>query len=223
MLFENKFKPVLALDLQYFAEGDDDSGGEGEQEQQQEQQQQDEKTFTQEELNKIIAKEKKTAQESFLKSVGFEDFKNAKDGIEKFKEWQDSQKTEAQKQAEALEAANKTLETERTEKATLAAQLAAFKAGAKAESLGDVILLAQAKVSDDVTIDDAIKQVLETYPQFKGEQEQEKPPAPPQYSPGNPNPPGGNNITREQFTKMNYADRVKFQQEQPAVFKQLFS
>lgn len=215
---------LLALDLQYFAEGDEDPNGGGEiPPPAPEEQQQEEKTFTQTELNKMIAKEKKTAQENFLKSAGFTDFENAKDGIQKFKEWQESQRTDAENKAIELENANKTLAEVNAEKATLAAELAAFKAGAKAESLGDVILLAQAKVSDDVTIDDAIKQVLETYPQFKGEQEQEKPPAPPQYSPGNPNPPGGNKeMTRDSFAKMSYAKRVEFQQANPVAFKKLF-
>lgn len=55
------------------------------------------KTFTQEEVNGLAAKEAKKAQEKIFKSLGFEDVKSAKDGLEQLKEWQDSQKTEAEK------------------------------------------------------------------------------------------------------------------------------
>lgn len=225
MLFETKFKPFLKLDIQYFAEpADNPDGGGDNPEPPTPPEQQEEKTFTQEDLNKLIAKEKKSAQESFLKSVGFEDFKNAKDGIEKFKEWQDSQKTDAEKQAAALEEAKNNLANLNGEKETLAAQLAALKAGANPDALDDLIVLAKTKVSDDVTIDDAIKQVLETYPQFKAQQEQqeeEKPPAP-SFSGGTHTPPWGNTMTREEFSKKSYADRVEFQSKFPEQFKKLF-
>ena len=118
MLFGNKFEPILALDLQYFAEGEDTPPpGEGEQQQEQQQQEQkDEKTFTQKDVNNLIKKETAQATEKLLKSLGFEGFENAKDGITKFKEWQDSQKTDAEKQAAALEQASKDLEATKAEK-----------------------------------------------------------------------------------------------------------
>jgi hypothetical protein len=43
------------------------------------------KTFTQDEVNSIAAKEAKKAQEKFRKQLGFDDFKNAKDGFSKYK------------------------------------------------------------------------------------------------------------------------------------------
>lgn len=196
-----KFKPFLPLtDLQYFADGGDnpptgEGGGnnppsDNPQGQDQSQGQQEQKTFTQEELNNLIAKEKKAAQENFLKSVGFDDFKNAKDGLAKFKDWQDSQKTEAQKQADALEQASKDLESTKAEKETIAAQLAAVKAGADLEALEDLIVLAKTKVTDEVTIDEAIKQTLEKYPHFKAQQEQQQ--NKPSFSGGQHTPPAGN-------------------------------
>ena len=150
---------------------------------------QDTKTFTQEEVNAFVAKEKRLAQERLLKEAGFEDFENAKEGVAKFKEWQESQKTEAQRQAEELENARKQLEQFNSEKFKLEAQLEALKAGANQDSLEDVILLAKAKVSDDVSIAEAIKQTLEKYPQF-GNVVAEKKPAP-SFTNGNHTPPDG--------------------------------
>lgn len=192
MLFENKFEPILALDLQYFAEGDETPPpGEGEQQQEQQQQEQkEEKTFTQKDVNNLIKKETAQATEKLLKSLGFEGFENAKDGITKFKEWQDSQKTDAEKQAAALEQASKDLEATKAEKETLAAQLTAFKLGAKAETLEDFILLARAKVTEEVTMEEAMKLTLETYPQFKAQQEQQQ--NKPSFSGGQHVPPAGN-------------------------------
>src|SRR5690606_12545213 len=60
------------------------------------------KTFTQTDVNNLVAKESKTAQEKLLKKLGIEDFDSAKDGLEKFKQWQEDQKTDAEKQSEAL-------------------------------------------------------------------------------------------------------------------------
>jgi uncharacterized Ntn-hydrolase superfamily protein len=79
------------------------------------------KTFTQDEVNSIAAKEAKKAQEKFLKQLGFDDFKNAKDGFSKYKEWMDSQKLEAEKQSEQLQLLQFDLENTSNENATLKA------------------------------------------------------------------------------------------------------
>ena len=185
---------LKALDLQYFADGGDNPPADGGDNPAPQNPPKDppaeQKTFTQEELNNLIAKEKKAAQENFLKSVGFDDFKNAKDGLAKFKDWQDSQKTDAEKQAAALEQASKDLEATKAEKETIAAQLAAVKAGADPEALEDLIVLAKTKVTDEVTIDEAIKQTLEKYPHFKAQQEQQQ--NKPSFSGGQHVPPAGN-------------------------------
>lgn len=55
---------------------------------------------------------------------------------------------------------------------------------------------------------------------FVEEQQKQQPSFTP---PGNPNPPGGTTMTREEFVKKSYAERVKFQQENPTAFSELFS
>lgn len=135
------------------------------------------RTFSQEEVNGLVAKESKKAQEQIFKSLGFEDIKSAKEGFEKLKAWEDSQKSESEKSAEALNAKEQELAKALSDNKTLSAQLSALKQGVDADSVDDVIALSERLVSDEVSIDDAIKQILTKYPQFgtKQEQDEEKP------------------------------------------------
>src|SRR5690606_21548838 len=137
----------------------------------------EERLFRQEDVNNIVAREVKKTQEKLLKELGIDDFENAKEGLQKFREWQESQKTEQEKLQETLQKLQTDNETLANENANLKAQLAAVKQGVKADSLEDVIALAERLVNDETTIDDAIKQVIEKYPHFaenasEGEQEQ---------------------------------------------------
>jgi hypothetical protein len=183
----------LRLDLQFFAEGGEGgqpsnptpagNGGQGQQPQDPPKQQEPSKTFTQEDVNNIVAKEAKKAQEKLLKQLGIEDFNSAKEGLQKFKEWQDAQKTEAQKQAERLQELETKYNTVSEENASLKAQIAAMKAGVHADYVEDVVILAQRLVNDDTTIDDAIAKVVEKYPHFKEAQQQQQDQKP-QFSTG---------------------------------------
>lgn len=149
----------------------------GQEEQTQEQAQQD-KTFTQEDLNGIVAKEAKKAQEKLLKQLGVEDFNSAKEGLAKLKEFQDAQKTEAEKQAEQLKRLEESYNNASSENESLKAQLSALKAGVQSESINDVVVLAKTLVSDDVDMDAAIAQVIQKYPHFAQQQVEEEPKKP---------------------------------------------
>lgn len=142
------------------------------------------KTFTQEEVNGLVAKEAKKAQEKIFKSLGFEDVKSAKDGLKQLKEWQDSQKTEAEKKAEAIADKEKQLEAVILENKQLTAKYAALTLGVRSDAVDDVIALSQSKVTDDVTINDAIAEVLAKYPQFGNVPEETKEEPKPSFSIG---------------------------------------
>lgn len=138
-----------------------------------------EKTFTQEDVNNLVKRESSKQQEKMLKELGISDFKDAKEGLAKFKEWQDSQKTEQEKQAERL----KELEINQTslsdENSVLKAQISAMKAGVIADYVTDVVTLAKTMVSDDMDMDTAISKVVEKYPHFaQVEVEKEETPKP---------------------------------------------
>lgn len=129
------------------------------------------KTFTQEDVNNIVAREVKKTQEKLLKQLGIEDFNSAKEGLQKFREWQESQKTEAERQAERLKELETNYQNVSSENETLKAQLSALKAGVNPDSVQDVVILAKAMVNDEVDMDQAIQKVLEKYPHFKAQQE----------------------------------------------------
>lgn len=148
------------------------------------------KTFTQDEVTGLVAKESRKAQEKIFKDLGFENFKSAKEGLQQLKEWKDSQKSEAEKQSEALAAKEKELEVALSSQRLLEAKLSALTLGVNAESVDDVITLSNRLVSDEVSIEDAIGQVLQKYPQFGcAEQPEEKKPT---FSAGG-NPTAGTN------------------------------
>lgn len=135
--------------------------------------QQTEKTFKQEDVNNIVARESKSAQEKLLKELGVEDFENAKDGLAKFKEWQEAQKTEEQKRAEQLDALSKQSEQDKQTISTLTATIEALKLGVNSESVEDVITLASKGVSEEVAIEESIKTILEKYPHFAAKNEEQ--------------------------------------------------
>src|SRR5690554_497126 len=140
-------------------------------EQQTAEQQAEARTFSQEDVNNIVAREVKKAQEKLFRELGIEDFNSAKEGLQKFREWQEAQKTEAEKQAERLQKLETDYQSVASENEMLKAQLSALKAGVNPDSVQDVVILAKAMVNDDVDMDQAIQKVLEKYPHFKAQQE----------------------------------------------------
>ncbi|MGM8298121.1 hypothetical protein [Clostridium perfringens] len=124
----------------------------------------EEKTFTQEEVNRMIkdrvAREKKGQL--------------SKEELKAYQEWKESQKTEAQKQSEALTNAEKAKQDAEERANTLEAKVTCLSKGVLADSVDDVVILAKAMISEEVTMDQAVDKVLEKYPSFKGVQQQEE-------------------------------------------------
>lgn len=134
----------------------DPEGGEGKGE--------EPKTFTQEELDKIVKERVARAKKD----------QPSKEELEAFKQWQESQKTEEEKKSEALTNAEKARDAAE-ERALLAeTKVTCLSKGVIATSVDDVVILAKAMVTDEVTIEQAIDKVLEKYPSFKGQQQQEE-------------------------------------------------
>lgn len=126
-----------------------------------------ENLFTQEQVNNFVAREARKAQEKLFKELGIEDFESAKEGLEQFNQWKEAQKTEQQRQEEQLKSTTKRLEEVTQENTSLQAQIFAMKAGVLPDSVSDVVTLAQSQVTDEVTLEQAISQVVEKYPHFK--------------------------------------------------------
>ena len=171
--------PKYKLNLQFFAEettADQDATPEGQETDTATETAEEtpENTFTQEDVNNLIAKETRKQQEKLLKQLGVNDFKDAKEGMKKLKEFQESQMTEQEKAQQQLESLSGEKETLSKENQSLKAQLSALRAGAQGEYVEDVVALAERRVNDDTDMDAAIKQVIENYPHFAGTQEQEE-------------------------------------------------
>ncbi|MGG1339890.1 hypothetical protein ABE244_04710 [Bacillus toyonensis] len=177
----SKLGGPLRLDLQFFAEGGEggegttppaaptpQEGGNGESPEPPATQE-TLKIFSQEDVNNIASKEAKRAQEKLLKQLGVEDFNSAKDGLAKFREYQDSQKTEQEKLNEQLTTYQNQVKESENAIFSLKAENAAIKSGITEEkNLSAVITLAKTKVNDDVDIVKAIEMVVEEFPHFKG-------------------------------------------------------
>lgn len=104
-----------------------------------------EKTFTQSEVNKMMSREKKQGRFALLKELGFKNVDDAKNFYSKYKSQEDASKTDEQKQNE-VNSQNTELQSKL---ATVQAQVAAMKFGAKSEYVDDVITLALAKLDDE--------------------------------------------------------------------------
>ncbi|MGG5461498.1 hypothetical protein [Clostridium sp. B9] len=124
----------------------------------------EEKTFTQEEVNRMIKDRVARENKGQL----------SKEELKAYQDWKESQKTEEEKKNEALTNAEKAKQDAEERANTLEAKVTCLSKGVLADSVDDVVILAKAMVSDDVTMDQAVDKVLEKYPSFKGQQQQEE-------------------------------------------------
>lgn len=167
---------LRGIGLQFFAEPTegDQGGAQNQQEQQngsQSNSQADGKSYTQDQLNTMMANEKRTARQALLKELGFDvkDDKSFKDTIKGIKDTLDAGKTQAQKDAEAKTAAESALAEERTKTSKLEMKIAALSAGVNPEFVEDVIVLAQSKVNEQNPVDKVLGEFKTKYPSFFNE------------------------------------------------------
>lgn len=176
------------MNLQFFAEGTDggkDGSGEGEgtnsegegtegQDGGSEGSDGGENTFTQSDVNAMMAKEKRSGKSSILKLFGIADEKAAKAEAEAYKAWKESQKTDEQKQTEAqAELENSKAEAER--RAQVAeSKLALLEAGVNKDSLDDVLAIAIVKVTEEKDLNAVLADMKKEprYNSFFGESSQ---------------------------------------------------
>ncbi len=122
------------------------------------------KTFTQDEVDKLIKERVAREKKSQL----------SKEEIKAYQDWKDSQKTDEEKKNEAITNADKA-RIEAEERATaLEAKVTCLSKGVKSDFTDDVVILAKAMVSDEVTMEQAIENVLKKYPHFTGSSEGEE-------------------------------------------------
>lgn len=166
---------MLRIPMQFFAEPTGTEGDAGSQQNtdgtnpgNQNQSQNSGATFSQADLNRIGAQEKANGKKSILKELGFEDEKSAKEAMTKYNEWLSSQKTEAEKTQEKLNAAT-SAQTAAEARAVLAEnKLEIMKAGGVAASVDDIMAMISVRVNDKTDFKAALEDVKKAYPNLFG-------------------------------------------------------
>lgn len=118
---------------------------------------QQERTFTQAEVNGLVARESKSAVEKLLKSAGIAPEGDYKASLEAFRQWKESQKTD-------LENASEQMQNLQKQNTALNEQLEALKAGVPVDKLDRYTKLAKAYQTEDTSFINALKLALKDFP-----------------------------------------------------------
>lgn len=116
-----------------------------------------EKMFSQSELNRLLANEKKQGRSAILKELGFADAATAKKTLEDLKSYQDSQKTLEQKYADLQKEAETLKSAQNAELAVMSIKLDAVKMGVNPDALDDFAAIAVSKIDDKNDLQTVIK------------------------------------------------------------------
>lgn len=168
------------IGLQFFAEGGEggdggsqgnSGGGEGGQQNTQGNQQQEGKSYTQEQLNAMMANEKRTARQAILKELGLEykDDKDFRTQMATIKKTLDAGKTQQQLDAEAKKAAEAARDEANAKATQLEMKVAALSAGVNPDCVDDIITLVAPKVTEEKPIAKVLEELKTKYPAMFGE------------------------------------------------------
>ena len=155
------------------------------------------KTFTQDQVNGMMAAEKRSGRLALLKELGYEvkDGAKASDVIAQVKGILDSGKTQQQRDQEAREKAEGDLSAEKAKSNQLQAKIDAMTAGVKPEYVDDAIALLSPRVTDQKPLSKLLEESKEKYPNWFGEAEGSK------GTGGSTNPPRGKGSNTEGLGK----------------------
>lgn len=103
---------------------------------------------------------KKDAVKAYLKDLGVDE-ESLKGILQKNKEEEEANKTELQKKEDALKETTKKLVEEQKARMLSDAKIAAIKLGARSDLVDDIVVLAQAKVTDDKDIQKVVEEMKE--------------------------------------------------------------
>ena len=155
---KKQLETLLPYNLQFFAKNDnpDNEGSETNDNQEVEgeegkddQTNSGEKTFTQEEVTRMMTREKKEGRNAAIKALGFENEEEAKKAASLLKALLDSQKSEKEKaEEEKNDAVNQKSDAEKRA-SEAEAKLTCFLSGVNKDSIDDVLSIALPKVTED--------------------------------------------------------------------------
>ena len=123
-----------------------------------------EKTFTQDDVNRMMTREKKQGANSVYNELGIKP--GDKKSIDAIKKFLESQKTDAQKEAEKINAENSALAEANHKLALAEAKAEAMQLGVQAQFVDDAVTLALGKVEneDGTDIKTALGELKTKYP-----------------------------------------------------------
>lgn len=123
-----------------------------------------EKTFTQDDVNRMMTREKKQGANSVYNELGIKP--GDKKSIDTIKKFLESQKTDAQKEAEKINAENSALAEANHKLALAEAKAEAMQLGVQAQFVDDAVTLALGKVEneDGTDIKTALGELKTKYP-----------------------------------------------------------
>lgn len=133
---------------------------------------QSQKTFTQEDLNRIAAQEKRQGMSSMLKVLGFENESAAKEFVEKYRQQEEDKKDDLTKAQEKLntEEANRKLAEKKID--LLEKRFKVVAQGVPADKAEDIVILANSKVTESKDFDAALEELKKIYPSIFSENPQ---------------------------------------------------
>lgn len=129
------------------------------------------KTFTQEQVNTMMANEKRTARNALLKELGYEVKEGAKasDVVKTVKGILDAGKTQQQLDQEARTKAEEDKTAAETKASNLQAQVDVMKAGVKPDYVDDAITMLLPKVTEEKPLSKLLEEYRTKYPAWFGE------------------------------------------------------
>ena len=158
------------------------------------------KTYTQEEVNALLAKEKRQGKNSVLKALGLQSVDEGKATIEAAQKAANANKTAEEVAEEALNA-EKTARSKAESDLTVAQRtIAVMKAGFKPEYVDDVVAIASIKITEDKDFDAVIEDMKKTHQFYLVEQKKE--------DPGTGTPVAGFKKTEKNSTEKSYGQRL---------------
>ena len=176
-----KYMTLRNLGLQFFAEGGEGSGGDAggqggdggseDDDEDGEGTGGSDKTFTQEDVNKLLAREKRKGKASVLKELGLNP--EDKDAIANLKKILGEHQTDGEKKDKALKDAQDTASKETTRANKAEQKLKVLMAGCKKDFVDEVTAMALAKVDEDTDFDEALEAVKKKMATCFGEEEED--------------------------------------------------
>lgn len=129
------------------------------------------KTFTQEQVNTLMANEKRTTRNALLKDLGYEVKDGAKvaDVIATVKGILDAGKTQQQLDQEARTKAEEDKNAAETKASNLQAQVDVMKAGVKPDYVDDAITMLMPRVTEEKPLSKLLEEYKTKYPAWFGE------------------------------------------------------